>query len=513
MNPSQRLFLNTSASYTRSVIGVGLSLFSTRWVLSALGEVDYGLFNLIGSMLVFITLLNTVMSGSASRHFAFSIGQGDPLEVNRWFNAAFSIHLCLASASTLIGWFAGEYVISHYLSIPVERLSDCLNVFRISLISLFVGMLSVPFVAMFRAKQHIAELSVLESLHYFLTFILAWSLTLYQGKRLIFYAIGMTTIMVFVFGVQILRAVFIFQECTFVRQQWFDIKRLKKIFSFAGWNLIGVSGTLLRDNGSAILLNLFFGPKLNASFGIAKRVSAMTTQLASSMLGAFSPEITASEGRGDRSHMIKLSLRACKFGTILVMFFSIPLIVEMDYVLKLWLQTPPPYTGTFCKLILFTFLIDRLSSGYMLAVNAYGKIAFYQATLGTTLILTLPLAWFFLKLGYAPTTVGVAFVITMTGCSIGRVFWVRRLLKIPIHRWIITVVLPCSLVAIVSTFSAIAPAWFLTPSFLRLSLTTLASVFSSFMAVWLIALTDDEKEFFRQNIRLLIKKTKDIRIR
>jgi len=506
MNPSQRIVLNTAATYARSVFGVALALFSSRWVLNALGQTDFGIFSVVGSLIIFVTFLNNVMAGSVGRHYAFAIGQGNPAEVNRWFNAALSIHLLLATALILVGWPVGEYVIAHKLNIPVDRIPASVLVFRISLASAFASMVSIPFVAMFMAKQHIAELSVWGILQSILIFTLAYMLTSASGDRLLFYAYGMVAILVFIRSAQLLRAVFVFRECGIAYNQWFDRTRLQKIFSFASWNLFGGLGATLRDQGSAILLNLYFGPNVNAAYGIANQVSSQTNHLAAAMLGAFSPEITASEGRGDRERMLSLALRSCKFGAILVMLFAVPIMAEMDYVLILWLRVPPDHTALFCRLILCTFLINRLTAGYMLAVNAHGRIAAYQATLGTSLLFTLPLAWLFLKLGYAPTSVGVAFIITMVVCSLGRVYWVRRLLGVPVSRWLATVVLPCAIVAITAAFAATAPRLFLPPSFLRLVLATAASVAATLLVTWFIAFDTREREFISKNMRRMYSK-------
>ncbi len=269
MNPSQRIAFNTAASYTLSVISAGLSLFSSRWVLGALGVIDYGLFSLIGSILIFITFLNTVMSGSASRHFAYSIGQGDHAEVNRWFNAAVSIHLSLAVGLTFFCWLAGEYVIAFILNIPGVRLVVSFLVFRISLISLFVGMFSIPFIAMFKAKQKIAELSAFALLYSILSFSFAWYLNFYHGNRLLFYTVGMTALLVLIYSFQILRAVIIFSECAISYRQWFEKIRVKKIFSFAVWTLIGSFGSLLRDQRTAVFLIFFYGWRLSAAYCIS----------------------------------------------------------------------------------------------------------------------------------------------------------------------------------------------------------------------------------------------------
>lgn len=510
MTSSQRLVLNTVATYGRSVFALGLVLFSSRWVLNSLGHTDYGIFSLVGSVIVFITFLNSAMAGSVSRYLAYAIGRGDSDDVTHWFNTALSLHLCFAFSLVLIGWPIGEYVIAHVLDIPTERLPVCLWVFRVSLVSAFASMVSIPFVAMFTAHQNITEISAWGILQTILSFTLAYTLTQVSGDRLLFYAIGTVSIIVFIQAMLIVRAFWIFCECRIVRKQCFDGSRFKNIFSFAIWALVGNAGTTLRDQGSNILINLYFGPGVNAAYGIARQLSNQTSMLSAAMLGAITPEITASEGRGDRKRMLSLTHRTSKFGTLLVIVFAIPLIAEMDYVLQLWLRSPPPYTALFCQFILCAFLIIRLSAGYMAAVNAAGNIAGCQATVGISLLLTVPLSLLFLCLGYPPTSVGVAFVITSIACTIGRVIWMRHLFGESISRWLRAVVLPCMIVGAVAAAAAWAPRYFMPQSFARLAGASALSIFVTLIATWLIALDKTEQSFFRVNLRRLISKLTEV---
>jgi O-antigen/teichoic acid export membrane protein len=305
----------------------------------------------------------------------------------------------------------------------------------------------------------------------------------------------MTAIQVVLYFLQVVRALRIFNECKLNIKYWFDNERLCKFFLFAVWNLIGTLGALLRNQGTAILLNIYFGPKVNAAYAIANQVSSQTNNLSAAMMGAFTPEITASEGRGDRKRMISLSIRACKMSTILVLFFAVPLIIEMDYVLKLWLVEPPAHTSILCRSIVITFLIDRLTSGYMVAINAHGRIAAYQVTLGTILVLTLPLAWFFLNQGWPPGSVGYVFIITMTCCSLGRIIWVKIILDIPVSRWIKESFYPCLLVFFITLVSSLIPAFALHVSLSRLFLTTSISICMILVATWTVALNNSERSY------------------
>jgi O-antigen/teichoic acid export membrane protein len=360
-------------------------------------------------------------------------------------------------------------------------------------------MVTIPFSAMFTAKQHITTLAVWGTLQSIFSFLFAYLLTRFSGDRLLLYAIGTVAITTFMqLGLSV-QAIIVFRECRIRRAQLFDAERFKKILSFAVWSFIGSFATILRNQGSPILLNIFFGPKVNAAFGIANSVTSQAMTLSSAMTGAFSPEITASEGRGERNHMLDVALRMCKFSTLLVMLFAIPLIAEVDYVLKLWLYDVPPYAGTLCQLMLIMFLIDQLTVGYMSAVNAQGKIAAYQATVGSILALTLPLAWFSFKVGFPPTSIGFVFIFTMFFVSLSRVFWGYHLLGMAVKEWLIQVLFPCVIVGTISLLAAIVLTWWLSPSFLRFITVVISSITATALASWFIGFNTSERSFFVRN--------------
>lgn len=506
MTPSQRIVLNTIATYTRSVISGGLALFSSRWVLGALGQTDFGLFNLVGSIIVFVTFLNMVLSASVARHYAYSIGKGGLDEVNRWFNAAFGMHLLMAVVLTLIGWPIGEYVIDHILIIPDDRILVSLQVFRISLVSAFLSMLSVPFVAMFTAKQHIATLSLWGTFQSLMSFMLAILLFWVSGDKLLFYAIGMVVIFALIYITQIFYATLVFPECRINFHMWYSKSHVIEIVSFAGWSLVGNLGLIFRNQGSAILLNIYFGPVANAAYGIANQISSQTKQLAAAMVGAFSPEITTSEGRGDRERMLFLSRHASKLGTILVLIFAIPLMIEMDFILKIWLTEVPLHTASICQFIIIAFIIERLNAGDQLAVHATGKIALYESVVGFCLFMTLPLAWCLIKLGSSPAGIGLAFLISQLVFSVARAFLSRHLLGSSINQWFQGVVIPCVRVGLVGFFVALLFRWSMPPSWTRFIYGSLLSIVASSVVTFFWGLEERERQFVKGVFRKMAGK-------
>jgi len=493
-----RIALNTGVTYLRSILGVGLALFSSRWILQALGTTDFGLFSVVGSLIVLLSFFNYVMASSVTRHFAFAIGNETNDNVNRWFNTSLSIHLFLPLVLIAIGWPIAEYAIRHWLTIPQNRLEACVIVFRMSLVGAFVNMASIPFIAMFMAKQRIAELSLWGMLQVFMSFSLAGILNLTSYDRLLFYAVGMISINTLISLVQIARAIKLFSECALHLSSAFDAARLCELCHFAGWSLLEQAGHSLRGQGFTLLLNLYFGPTANAAFGIAKQVSSQTNQLANAMVISLGPEITSAEGRGDRKRMLWLAEKSSTFATLLVGLFAVPLISEMDYIVCFWLINPPEYTATFCRIILCTLLIGRLSVGYDLAIKAHGVIRGYQLTVMLAAsLLAFPAGWLFLSRGLRPASISIAEMVCCILSVAGMLYWARRFFKISVFRWLLNVFFPCFLVLLISAGSALICQLMLEESFIRLVATVVACGTSTFMASWLIAIRKNEKDLLR----------------
>ena len=494
---SKRLLANTTVTYCSSVFGMALGLFSSRWVLEGLGQVDYGLMGVVGALIVFIAFLNNVLAGASSRFFAYAIGEGLEGETKKWFNTCLFLHIALPLVLISFGWPIGEWAVDHFLTIPDERLPTAHWVFRLSLLSGFLNMGFAPFKGMFIAKQDIVEIALWGVVGSISNFMLAYAVLQYSGDNWLLYSFGSVLISSSLILMQIGRAYTNYEECRIQFKLWFDWPRLRKLLNFSGWSLFGAVGSLLRGQGIAILLNKYFNPAsfpgVNASYAIGMTVSSYTQTLSTALLGAFTPEITSSEGRGDRTRMLLQANRASKFGTYLVLLFAIPLILEINYVLNLWLAEPPEFAAQMASLILCTFIIDRLTAGHMLAVSARGKIAGYQIMLGGFLLLTLPVAWMFLKFELGAVSVCWAYVITMTLCSVGRLFWAKRLVGLIPLEWFKGVLCPLILLAASSVLAGLICRSYLNPSVLRLGLVIGTTLILNVSGGWLLLLNTSER--------------------
>ena len=497
--------VNILTTYARMVLVVGMGLFSSRWVLMSLGKEDYGLYSVVGGLIGFIMFIGSTMSSSIVRFFAYSIGKGDPEGIKRWFNTAFVSFSVFSILLVILGVPMGHYLINNVMTIPPERVQTCLWVYDLSVVGAVITLLTVPYRGMLAAAQRIFELSLWGMLGAVLSFFLAWYLLRATGDLLLIFATGAILIQLLIGLIQVVRAWWIFNACHLKYSYWFDKKQLRELFSFVGWDLFGGMGYMVRNQGTAFLINIFSGATVNAAYGIANQVSKNTTTITGALLGAISPEITAREGAGSRARMISLSLRTSKLAVLLTYLWLVPLFIEIDYVLELWLKEVPEYAGTFCRIVLLCFLFSTATQGYRSAVMATGNIKYFQLTLGTMLILTFPIVWIIYKISGSPT-LAVSTLPVITGIhSLGRVYWVKQLLDVPYSCWIKGVLMKSLLILIPTFIVSLLLKYWLDSSFGFLILLSAISFVTTCISSWFFGLDETEKGFIREKVKRLTK--------
>lgn len=510
MNENKRIIYNTMATYGRSVFALVLGLFSSRWVLAALGRDDFGLFGVVGSIIVFVGLLNGIMSSAVARYYAFAIGQarsnhdGGHDNIVRWFNSALLIHTALPIMLVGIGYPIGRYAIKNWLAIQPDRLESCLAVFSFALFSAFINMVSVPYIAMYRAKQLIAELSFWGMLSTVLTFVFAFMLRYWAGDRLIAYAAYMTLVPTIISIIQVLRAMTQFDVCIVKLRYLFEVGRIKQLFNFAFGEFFGWVGSSIRDNGIPMLINVNFGSGVNAAYSIANQVSGQTVSLSSAMIGALVPAVTSAEGEGDHDRAIRLSFRSIKFGVMLILVFCIPLVLEIDTVLRLWLVNPPEYTAEFCQCVLIALVAHKLGWGHHLSLLAKGKIVCYQITVGAIGASGLLLAWIAIKMGFGVVGIGVSLVVNYSLMTLARVVFARKLCSMSLVVWLRDVVFPILLTMGLALLAGFVVVYLLPPTAFRVIVTTLISNLLLALGGWALALDRYEREYFSRKVLLAL---------
>ena len=473
MTENKRIVLNTLVSYGRTMLAMCLGLFSSRWVFNALGKEAYGLFAVVGSLTYTVSFLNNLLSASVARFYAYAIGearrQSDDAaleNLQRWFNAAVSIHVLLPLVLVVAGYPVGAYAIKHWLVIPSGLETSCLWVFRVSLVAAFIAMSSAPYVSVYTARQLIAELSLWSVITTIVNFVLAYWIRTYDGNRFLVYAILSGLAPATILCIQVVRARRHFQMCRIKRKYLFDFGRLRQIFAYAFGEFFGWFGSLVCSTGSMFLVNRSFGPAVNASYGIADRVTSYTSSLSGALQGAISPAIVSAKGGGNSSRAMNLTLKSCKFTALLVLLFCMPLSIEVDEVLKLWLVNPPEHVGTLCRCALASLVVYKLGIGAHMLVQATGRIIRMQVASCALSFLALGLIVVLIFSGAGAASAAYAAVALSCANTLVRVYFAKRFAGLPVREWLRHCVIPVTAVAaatlaVGATFASFFPQHFL----------------------------------------------------
>ena len=504
MTPRKLIVINTLASYSRTIFVSGLGLFTTRWILEALGKTDYGLYFAVGGLVTFLSFINISLSNSASRHFAFAIGEGGIAAVNRWFNSALIIHLAFGGLFVLLAIPFGVWAFQSLIAIPETRLAACRWVYVCSILTIFLNIIVVPFNAMFTATQRIVELTVIQALNTILLFGFAYFLLTVSGDRLVVYADGIAVIALIVFLLQSGWCLSRYRECRLFLRSGLDKSRIVALLSFCGWNMLSVFACVFQGQGSVLVLNNCLAPGANAGLGIANQVAGYAGVFSGSLMGAVSPAITTREGAGNRSGMVQLAVKTCKFTVFLTLFLVIPLGVDGEPLLTLWLKTPPPYTYPFIRMTLLSLVIGQSTTGVSAAIGACGNIKWPSIVATCCLLPVVPLGWLSLHYGRSPSWVVVWLVIANLGVVLTNLVFARRYVQFRVRQWLRDSILPCLLAALPAILVSVPILFWLPAGFLRFCSVGLASDTALFIMGWLVVLDCAERKLVLSRFRVYL---------
>lgn len=514
---NRRIFLNAFATYGRNLLAIALGLLGSRWVLGALGKEDFGLFGVVGSVMAFVTLLSSVMGGAVGRYYAFSIGEARKLcetegreHVLMWFNAALMVYILMPIMIIIIGYPLGYYAIHHWLVIPAHRISASVWIFNISMFTALISMVTLPYISMYRAYQYIAELSLWDMVRTFLTFGVSFSLLYIGGDKLLYYAVATALISNLIPIIQALRAWRSFGVCNFRREYFYRWDNIRQLCNFSFWEFFGVFGDSVCGNGTSFVINKYFGVTMNAAYSVSRSVANQTTSLFNAMIGALSPAVITAEGSGDRVRMINLAFYTCKFGALSIIVFAIPLIVEMDEVLHLWLVDPPDCTDIYCRCVLFSVICQKLSWGHHMAIYASGKITWYQFTMGMISFSTIFLIWGLVDVGLGAWGVGLSFILSYCLLTFGRVFFAHRIVGMSIMHWLVNVVFPVMVTVLCAFAAGIGVVTVMPVSFSRLCFTTSVCFVVTVLLGYILVCNTAERQYVRGGITRVLNKLKDM---
>lgn len=504
MSPTKRIVLNILATYGRTVVGVLCGIFSTRWVLMALGEEDFGLFGLVGSLVMFLSFFNTQFAGALSRFYAFSVGQAKVAvdssealeECRKWFSVGVAIHTIVPLALVSVGYPIGAWAIRNgVVGVPGYRIDACVWLWRFVCVSSFVSMVNVPFGAMYVAKQYIAELTIYSFVQTIARTVFIYCMTLRQGDWLVAYGFASCLIIAVPQILICLRSVAVFPECR-LRISYMALGGyMKRLAIFAGWQTFGGLGYLARHQFLTVIVNRFFGPKVTASFSIGGTVSGEAAALTGALNSAFAPAITTACGEGNWSRVRSMAYKASKFGTLLTLMFAIPMGLEMDEILQIWLKDVPRWTEGICLVMLAVVVVEKFSLGHAIGVNASGRVARFQVYRGLACITAIPfsiVSAFVFRHVYA---VAIALLATTCIACCSDVWLARTRIGLSARYWFLRILLPLGVVSMAVCAVGFFPRCFMAASFLRIVVTTVTTLAALIPLSWFLVLNTEERAF------------------
>lgn len=501
MTQTKRLFLNIVASHGRSLYVLVCGLLTGRWSLLILGEVDYGLLALVGGLVFFISFINSTLSSSVVRFYAYAVGVAKTDlekgfdECRRWFNVALLIHTVVPTILMAIGFPIGDYVIRHVLSIPADKVIACVWIFRFSCFSCFVSMICVPFQAMYTARQYIAELTLYSFFQTTANICVLCYMLRHPGTWLTWMAAWLSIINAAPLLIIAVRSRKLFPECRLRVSYMVDWFRIKQLLGFSGWRFFGMLGFLARSQGIAILINTFFGPQRNAAWAVSNSIAGRAQNFANEVDVAFSPAITSAFGARDYKLVHYFANQCCKFSGVLILLMVIPLTLELPEIMRLWLEIPPEYSVGLCFFMLWSCVLGRLTSGHEIVISASGRIALSQIFVGLCMGMTLVGSWFCCRAGFNLYALGWVYFAMTAARSLIYIIFAKQVASVAVRPWIRHVLLPLIGLALAGGCVGMIPRLWMPVSFIRVVLSAAFAVGSMLAVCWSLVLNYDERRF------------------
>ena len=382
---------------------MAVSLYTSRVVLNALGVEDFGIYNVVGGVVMMFTIISASLSSSISRFITYELGKGDTSKLRKIFSASLTIQLLLSLIIVILIESFGVWFLNTKMTIPTNRLIAANWTLQFSIITFVINLISVPYNATIIAHESMSAFAYISILEALSKLAIAFLITISPIDKLVFYAILMCSVAIIIRLVYGYYCKKHFEECNY--HFYWDMEILKKMFGFAGWNFIGASAGVLRTQGTNILLNIYFDPMVNAARGIAVQVNNAISSFSNNFLMAVNPQIIKSYATNDMHHFKTLVCGISKYSYFLMLILAIPIFLNMDFILTLWLKNPPPHSTNFAQLILIFCLVDSLSGPLWTSMQATGKIKNYLLITSFCLLLNLPIAYFALWIGSKPESI------------------------------------------------------------------------------------------------------------
>ena len=497
-NTNKAIVINTIILYLRLFVSTIAGLFTTRFALQALGVNDFGLFSVIGSIISFIAIINTIMLSTSNRFISVAIGKGDIEEINKQFNVNLVIHTLIALAVLIIAFPLGEWYINNFVNYE-GSLDVVVRMYNVTIIGSVISFIGIPYNGLIVAKERFGVFCMTDILSHLVKLGITYSLLFYFKDKLFVYTLTNSVLAAIPTLVYFVYCNVKFRDLVRIKLIK-DIKKYKEVFSFSVWVGFGAIASVGKVQGSALIVNVFFSSVMNAALGLANSVNALIKNIAGNATVSIAPQITKNYASGNYGRSEQLVCSACKISYMMMLFIVSPFFIAPEFLFKLWLGSVPDYVVIFTQLLIIDALIGSLNAGIPNLVFATGKIKAYQVIESSILILSIVVAFFVLKAGAPATSLLVVYIVFSVIVLIVRQILLNKLVRFNNKKLFVESYIPSLIVTI-----AFLPCMFL-KGFVNPILAIVITVLYVGIVVYFVGMNKREREYFNSLIKKMLNK-------
>lgn len=501
---NKRIAKNTLLLYMRTLFIMLVTLYTSRVVLNALGVTDYGVYNVVGGVVAMFGFINGSMSSATQRYITFALGRGDIKRLQTVFSTSLQIHFLIAAFIVVIGETVGLWFMYTQMQIPVDRMDAAFWVLQCSIVSTAVMIVSVPYNADIIAHEKMSAFAYISILEAVLRLAIVFVLVLSPFDKLIFYAFLTLIVQLFIRFCYNHYCNRHFKETKY--NHTLDKLLFKEMIGFASWSMFGNLASVLYGQGLNMLLNVFFGPVVNAARAVSVQVQSAINQFVGNFQTALNPQITKTYAKGETGKMHELMFRSARFSFYLLFLLSLPVLFETKFILTIWLKTVPDNTVIFLRIMICTSLIYTLANPLIIANQATGKVKKYQMVCGTILLLILPVSYVSLKIGCPAYSVFIVHFCMEAVAQIARMIMLRPLIGIRLRDYFTNVYSRVLTVVLMSIVVPLFVYGILDDTVIRFFSVCIACILSVCAVAYNVGLSKNERVFVKTKAMAVVSK-------
>lgn len=501
-----KLASNTITLYLRQVVILAVNLFSVRFVLSALGVEDYGTFSVVSGTVIAFGFMSGSLAIITQRYLSYAMGSGDSGGLNKIFNICLQVCMVVSFLVFISAETIGGNILENHLTIGADRREAAYILFHSSIVTFLMSILATSYIAILISHEDMTTFALIAMVEAMFKLLAAITLPHLDGDKLIWYGLFLSLISI----VNFLTIFFIckLRYPNFYVTWFWDKKLLLSITSFTSWTLIGNIASVIKIQGINIIINIYFGPVVNAASAIAIQVNYAVLSLAQNLTTAVRPAIVRNYSSGDREKLLELTFISSKATFFLLLFLFLPLQLELEYLMELWLDDVPPYAVIFTRVVLLSAVFEAISYPLMTVSQATGKIKLYQILVGGTNLLNLPIGLIFLN-NYASPVAVFWIVATISFLAfILRLVLVSRQIKFSMLKYAKLVLLPAALVLVLGSALPLLLVVNYHDTVSRLPLTVFLTLLSTSLSVVVVGLSKSERLYVLRSVEVFLNRLK-----